>query len=201
MQIFNKPKFISVFSLKTNFKSRYITSTTTTTGLGITIFIPFCFVFLFSVYDYVLTPVLSPDSAVGLSYFDLDTLKEMEKEINLHRRNLMFNLTLASQAMSDNLSLINDNFNNFAQANPNLAGNLANVRDSLQTFQDRVHLNILNAEAQRFEIVIPPLNIAAHELSVIIHSLDPAWDSGPDTDDELIQEAAQEMARRSGLNQ
>ena len=199
MQIFNKPKFISVFSLKTNLKSRSITSTTTTTGLGITIYIPLCFVFFFSAFTYVFTQVLSPDSAVGLSNFDLESLKEMEREINLHRRNLMFNLSLASQAMSDNLSLINDNFNDFAQANPNLADNLANVRNSLQTFQNNIHFNAFNAEAHRFEVIIAPLNTAAHELGVIIHSLDPAWDSGPDTDDELILEAAQEMARRSGL--
>ena len=82
--------------------------------------------------------------------FDLYALKEMERDINLHRRNLMHHLNRAAQAMSDNLIIINANFDDFVQANPNIADNFANVRHSLQTFQTLAEAQTFNHAAYTF---------------------------------------------------
>ena len=69
MKNYHKSKFISVFSLKTNFKSRsLLTGTTANIAPGLTIIIPFCFAIIFGAYSYVFTSVLSPDSGVGTTY-------------------------------------------------------------------------------------------------------------------------------------
>lgn len=91
----------------------------------------------------------------------------------MHRRNLMAQFHEAIEAASENLRIINANFSDFVQANPHLAGNLATLRDSLQIFESRTQLGDIDDAIDRFEQFIAPLDTAASELEVIIHSLDP----------------------------
>lgn len=191
---------INVHSVILTFKYRSINTLTSTTG-GLVAFklVPFFVTLLLSSIYFSLRSTVGTGGGDGgaiNSTLDLTTLKHMLDEIDLHRRNLMFNFHQAAELARANLIILNNGYSSFVQIHPDLAENLDSLRNSLDTVSNWNGSGEVAKIAQEFETVIAPLDNITTELGNIISVLDPDW-VAYDTDEEMIADAAEDMARRA----